>query len=59
MHPSAQGGAEIDLNAIKGRAAGKAEESKRIWDEATAAFKEKVKNRELVEVDPGPDEYEG
>jgi hypothetical protein len=28
-----EGGAEIDLDAIKGRKAGKAEESKRIWDE--------------------------
>jgi hypothetical protein len=36
-----------------------AEESQRIWEEAADAFKEKVKNRQLVEIDPGPDEYEG
>ena len=46
-------GREIAPDAIQDRKAGKAEESKRIWEEATAAFREKVKKRELVEVDRG------
>ena len=44
------GGTEIDTATLKGRKDGKAAESQRIWEEATEAFKEKVKNRQPIPI---------
>jgi hypothetical protein len=44
------GGTEIDTATLKGRKDGKAAESARIWEEATEAFKEKVKNRQPIPI---------
>ena len=46
------GGAEIDPAEIAARKPGKAEEAKRVWDEATEAFKQRVRERERIEVPP-------
>lgn len=53
-------GKEIDTAALKCRKEGKAAESQKIWEEATAAFKESVKNREPIPIPyDGPSEDSG
>jgi len=51
-----KGGAPIDVAAIAARRDNKknvarAEEARRVWDEATEAFKKKVKDREKITID--------
>ena len=46
------GGAEIDPAQITARKPGKVEEAKRVWDEATEAFKRRVREQERIEVPP-------
>ena len=53
-------GKEIDTAALKCRKEGKAAESQKIWEEATAAFKESVKNRKPIPIPyTGPSEDSG
>ena len=53
-------GKEIDTAALKCRKEGKAAESQKIWEEATAAFKENVKNRKPIPIPyTGPSEESG
>ena len=44
-------GATIDVSAVAGRAAGAGESARRVWDEATEAFKKKIKDREKITID--------
>jgi hypothetical protein len=51
-----KGGAPIDVSAIAARRDNKknvarAEEARRVWDEATEAFKKKIKDREKITID--------
>ena len=46
-----KGGPEVDPATFEDRNASKASEAKRAWDEAQRMFRERVKNRQPVEVD--------
>ena len=44
-------GEPVDVSAIAGRRAGASESARRVWDEATEAFKKKVRDRERITID--------
>ena len=44
-------GEPVDVSAIAGRRAGASESARRVWDEATEAFKKKVRERERITID--------
>ena len=46
-----KGGPEVDPATFVDRSASKATEARRAWEQAQEMFRERVKNRQLIEVD--------